>query len=173
MVAGQDVKDEYVILGRISGVFGVQGWVKVYSETRPRENILEYGRWWLRRPAGWQEAKLLDGRLQGEAVVARLEGVTDRDVARSLIGTEIAIERSQLPKPKRGEYYWADLEGMKVVNLEGVDFGTVSHLFETGANDVLVVTDGERERLVPFTKDAVKEVDLKSRVIRVDWDAEF
>jgi len=168
------VKDDYVILGRISGVHGVQGWVKVYVETRERDVMLRFSPWYLRVTGGWESHRLLDGRVQGKGVVvARLEGIEDRDRAKSLIGVEIAVRREQLPKPKRGEYYWVDLEGLKVVNLEGVELGTVSHLFETGANDVLVVTDGERERWIPFTKDAVKKVDLAAHEICVDWDADF
>ena len=170
--SGRDVNDDYVVLGRISGIYGVQGWVKVYSETRVREDILGYDEWLLRRPGGWQKVQLIDGRMQGEGVIARLEGVNDRDAARGLIGTEIAVPRRELPPAEPGEYYWSDLEGLKVVNLEGVELGTVSHLFETGANDVLVVV-GERQRLIPFTRDAVKDVDLQSRTLRVDWDAEF
>jgi len=166
------VQDEFVVLGRISGIYGVQGWVKIFSGSRDRGDILKYDRWWLRRPGGWQEVKRLDGRMQGEGVIARIEGVADRDVARALIGTEIAVRKSDLPPPAAGEYFWTDLEGLRVVNLEEQDLGVVSHLFETGANDVLVVT-GDRERLIPFTKDAVKNVDLKARVIRVDWDPEF
>lgn len=170
--SGRDVTDDYVILGRISGIYGVQGWVKVYSETRVRADILGYEQWWLRRPGGWQKVRLIEGRMQGEGVIARLEGVNDRDAARGLIGTEIAVHRHELPPAKPGEYFWSDLEGLKVVNLDGVVLGTVSHLFETGANDVLVVA-GERERLIPFTRDAVKEVDLAGRTLRVDWDADF
>lgn len=171
--SGQDVTDDYVVLGRVSGIYGVHGWVKVYSETRVREDILGYDRWYLRRPQGWQAVRLIEGRAQAGGVIAQLEGIEDRDQARALIGTEIAVKKAQLPPVGPGEYYWADLEGLKVVNLEGVELGTVSHLFETGANDVLVVVDAERERLIPFTKDAVQGVDLKARVIRVDWDADF
>ena len=172
--SGQDVGEDFVVLGRISGVHGVHGWVKVYAETRAREDILRYNPWYLHGPAGWQARRPLEGRIQSSGVVvARLEGVDNIDQARALIDVEIAVKREQLPKLKRGEYYWSDLEGLKVVNLEGIEFGTVSHLFETGANDVLVVRDGERERLIPFTKDAVKKVDLESRMIRVDWDKDF
>jgi len=170
--SGQDVNDDYVVLGRISGIYGVQGWVKVYSETRVRADILGYDEWLIRRPGGWQKVQRIDGRMQGEGVIARLEGVNDRDAARALIGAEIAVHRRELPAAEAGEYYWSDLEGLKVVNLDGVELGTVSHLFETGANDVLVVV-GERERLIPFTRDAVKEVDLSARTLRVDWDADF
>jgi len=172
--SGHVVQDEFVILGRVSGVLGLAGWVKVHAETREREGILGYNPWYLRGTTGWQPYRLIEGRVQGSGVVvAQLEGVGDRNAAQALIGAEIAIRREQLPKLKRGEYYWSDLEGLKVVNTEGIGLGNVSHLFETGANDVLVVRDGERERLIPFTKDAVRNVDLAAQVIRVDWDPEF
>lgn len=166
--------DGMVVLGRISGIHGVRGEVKVFSETRERAAILDYPLWQLRLAGGWKAVRLLGGHVQGSGVVvARLEGVEDRDQARALIGTEIAVRREELPPAEPGTYYWADLEGLTVVNLEGVVLGTVSHLFETGANDVLVVVDGERERLIPYTREAVKQVDLQARTIRVDWDPEF
>lgn len=155
----------------MSGLFGVRGWIKVFSNARPRENILNYNPWLLKTREGWREMALAEGRLQGPGVVARLEGVTGRDQAQTLVGAEIAVRRNQLPPTKEGEHYWADLEGLRVVNLEGVELGTVSHLFETGANDVLVVT-GERERLLPYTGQVIRAVDLVAREIRVDWDPE-
>jgi 16S rRNA processing protein RimM len=169
----QDGTDDFVVLGRISGVYGLRGWVKVYAETRERTDILEFDRWYLRRKDSWQAVRVIEGRAQAKGVIAQLEGVSDCDQARALIGTEIAVRRTDLPPAEPGTYYWDDLVGLKVVNLEGVEFGTVSHLFETGgANDVVVV-QGERERLIPYIKDVVKSVDLKSRVMRVDWDADF
>ena len=171
--SGQDGTDDFVILGKISGVYGLRGWVKVYAETRERTDILAFDRWFLRRPDGWQAVKVIEGRAQAKGVIVQLEGVGHCDQARALIGTEIAVRRADLPPAEPGTYYWDDLIGLKVVNLEDIEFGTVSHLFETGgANDVVVV-QGERERLIPYTRDAVKSVDLKSRVMRVDWDAEF
>ena len=165
--------DDFVILGRIAGVYGLRGWVKVYAETRDRTDILEFERWYLRRPDGWQAIKVIEGRAQSKGIIAQLEGVVHCDQARLLVGTEIAVRRSDLPPAEPGTYYWDDLVGLKVVNLEGIEFGAVSHLFETGgANDVMVV-QGERERLIPYTKDAVKKVDLKARVLHVDWDADF
>lgn len=149
----------------------MRGWVKVFSDTRPRENILDYSPWLVKQRDGWKEVALAEGRVHGRGVIARLEGYSDRDQAQTLMGAEIAIRRSQLPPPKAGEHYWADLEGLRVVNLQGVELGTVSHLFETGANDVLVVT-GERERLLPYTRHVIREVDLTARVLRVDWDPE-
>ncbi len=165
--------DGMIIMGRISGLFGVKGWVKVFSHTSPRKGILDYRTWYLKRNGGWQAYKLAAGHAQGKGVVARLEGFDDRDQAAALMGTDIAIKREQLPKLNPGEYYWSDLEGLRVENLEGVDLGVVSHLFETGANDVMVVK-GDRERLIPYTKgEAVKEVDLEAGLILVDWDPDF
>lgn len=165
--------DEVVPMGRVVGLFGVKGWVKIHSYTRPREAILKYRSWRLKLAGDWRPFELAEGRTQGRGVVARLEGIEDRDAASTMVGADIAVERAHLPKLAPGEYYWAELEGLKVVNLEGVELGTVSHLLETGgANDVLVVV-GARERLVPFTAQAIREVDLERGTIRVDWDSEF
>ena len=162
-----------IILGRVSGLFGVKGWVKVYSHTSPREGILRYKTWYLKRETDWQAYELAAGQAQSKGVVAKLAGFEDRDQAAKLIDLDIGVRREQLPKLKPGEYYWSDLEGLRVENLDGVELGVVSHLFETGANDVLVVK-GERERLIPYTRgEAVREVDLQAGIILVDWDPDF
>lgn len=160
-----------ITLGRIVGLFGVRGWVKVFSYTEPRENILEYSAWWLARDERW--ARLAAGRRQGAGIVARLEGFEDRDAAAQLLEQSVCIDRAQLPPAEEGSYYWADLEGLEVVTERGEALGRVSHLFRTGANDVLV-TEGERERLIPFIQgEVVREVDLKGGRIRVAWDPDF
>jgi len=162
-----------VVLGRITGVYGVRGWVRVFSYTSPLGNILDYETWWLGGPQGWESQALLDGRLQGRGVVAQLAKVVDRDQAKGLIGRDIAVPRAELPTLPEGEYYWADLTGLRVVTADGGDLGLVDHLFETGSNDVLVVR-GERERLIPFLRgDVVKVVDLSRGLMVVDWDPEF
>jgi 16S rRNA processing protein RimM len=147
--------------------------VKLHSFTEPRENIFRYKPWTLRGPAGESTVDTPQGRAQGKGVVARLSGVDDRDAAAALVGTEIWVPREALPKPRKGEYYWADLEGMAVRTVEGVDLGRVSHLFATGANDVMVV-QGDRERLIPFVVGLqVVAVDVDARCIEVDWDPAF
>lgn len=161
-----------VVLGRIVGLFGVRGWVKVISETSPRDNILAYRTWLLRNGDQLVAHKLEQGQAHGKGVVARLAGCNDRDQAALLVGRTIEVPRSELPPPDADEYYWTDLEGLQVATLEGVELGTVDHLFETGSNDVLVIK-GERERLVPFTAAVIQRVDLESRRIVVDWDPEF
>lgn len=165
--------DELLELGKISGVFGVKGWVKVHSYTDPREEIVEYGSWLIKHKGVWQEVELDAGQRQGKTVIAKLKGVDDRDQAMLYTGAKIAIRPEQLTDLQDGEYYWHDLEGMRVINQQDIELGTVNHMMETGANDVMVV-EGERERLIPFTQGhAVIQVDLSSRIIRVDWDADF
>jgi 16S rRNA processing protein RimM len=167
------VNDRPVLLGRIVGVFGVEGWVKVHSYTEPRENILRYRPWRLRQGDAERVIEKPQGRVHGKGLVAKLTGIDDRDAAAALSGSEVWIARDALPKPRRGEYYWADLEGLEVITGDGTALGRVSHLFATGANDVLVVR-GERERLIPFLPGAVvTDVDLDAGLIRVDWDPEF
>ncbi len=163
---------EWVILGRISGLFGVKGWVKVFSHTSPRTNILDYSSWYLAQDGGWEEFQLEAGKAHGKGIIAQLRGCSDRDLAAELVGREIAIRREQLPAAEEGRFYWADLEGLQVRTTEGTDLGRVDHLLETGANDVMVVK-GERERLLPFIDQVISEVDLDGGVITVEWDPEF
>jgi len=159
-----------VILGRISGLFGVKGWVKVYSYTEPREAVLNYDRWLLSGKNGWQEATVAEGQRHGKTVIVRINGYDDRDQAAGLIGTEIGVPRDALPEADSDHYYWSDLEGLSVVHRDGTEIGKVDHLLETGANDVMVVK-GETERLVPFVMDkVVLGVDLVKGEIRVDWE---
>jgi len=164
---------ERIALGRINGHFGVKGWVKIYSYTKPREQIVAYPTWWLRLGREWRSIKVLEGKAQAKTVIARLEGIDSREQAEVLIGAEIAINRDQLQPVAEGEYYWVDLIGLQVETLSGESLGVVEDLMETGANDVLVIR-GERERLIPFVQGQfVKEVDLKAGKMRVDWDPEF
>jgi 16S rRNA processing protein RimM len=161
-----------VILGRVAGLHGLHGWVKVLSYTEPRANILEFAHWHLRSQDGWRVLALSAGHMHGSRVLAQLENVGDRDQAAALVGADIAVPRAQLPALADGEYYWDDLEGMIVRDMTGRPLGRVMHLLATGANDVMVV-QGEREHLLPFLQDTVvKSVDLAAGEIRVDWDAD-
>ena len=166
-------QQDRITLGKIVGLHGVSGWVKVFSHTDPKENIFTYQPWLVKFKGQWREMVVSAHRTQGKGLVAKIESVNEREAARELIGSEVAILRTQMPKAGKGEYYWADLVGLEVVTTEGVVLGRVDHLIATGANDVLVVK-GDRQRLVPFvTGMYVIEVDLDAGVIRVDWDPEF
>jgi 16S rRNA processing protein RimM len=161
-----------ITLGKIVGVFGVKGWVKVFSETRPREDIFKYSPWQLELNGTVLEVKVQEGRAQGKGLVASLDAYTDSDQARELIGSVISIPQAALPDTGIDEYYWSQLIGLQVKNLQGIELGEVIDLIDTGANDVLVVK-GDKERLIPYTEFAVIKIDLDGGKLTADWDADF
>ncbi len=167
-------QDRRILVGRFVGAFGVRGEVKLDSFTAPKKAILRYQPWVLRDAQGRE--RMLEGvrgRETTKGLVASIADVQDRDAAEALRGAEVWVERDVLPPPQPGEYYWVDLEGMQVANLEGVVFGVVSHLFSTGVNDVVVV-QGERERLIPFVMpEYITAIDFEAGTMTVDWDADF
>ncbi|MBV1774903.1 ribosome maturation factor RimM [Burkholderiaceae bacterium DAT-1] len=165
--------DDLVDMGYVSGVFGVRGWVKVVADTQYADSLLDYEVWWLGRDGDYKPYTVVDSNIQPKNLNAQLEGINDRDVAFALKGCKVAVPRSLMPVPEEGEYYWSDLMGLQVVNLQGESMGTVDHLLSTGANDVLVVRDEKQERLIPFVKSVVTQVELESRTIRVDWGLDY
>jgi 16S rRNA processing protein RimM len=166
--------DEPVVLGRISGLYGVKGWIKVFSFTDPRQAILGYTDCLLKQDGRWNAVHLAEGRKQGKSIVARIEGIDDRDTAAELVGADIGISRDLLPETGSGEYYWADLEGLQVLHRDGRVLGKVAYVLATGANDVLVVQGGasaDQEILIPFLAGSViLDVDVAAGVINVDWE---
>lgn len=162
--------DPVIVIGRVGRVHGVQGWVSLHSWTSPREALLGYKDCYLRRGDEWQAARLAEGREHGKALIGRFDTIDDRDVAAGLTGADIGIRRSSLPDPGEGHYYWADLEGLAVMQRDGTALGKVAYLIATGTHDVLVV-QGEREVLIPFVMDTVVlDVDLAAGRISVDWE---
>jgi 16S rRNA processing protein RimM len=178
MTAITQPADDYLVIGKIFSVHGVRGEVKVYSFTDPIDNLLDYSSWTLRRGSEVRQVELASGRLQNKVLVAKLKGLDDREEARLLAGFEICVLRSLLPDLTDGEYYWYQLEGLKVIDQLGQLLGTVHHLLETGANDVMVVKActgslDDRERLLPYTEQCVLAVDLVAGEMQVEWDADF
>lgn len=170
--------EDLIVLGKIVSVHGVRGEVKIYSFTDPLDNLLDYSRWTLKRDGEVRQVELISGRLQNKVLVAKLKGLDDREEARTLAGFDICVPRSLLPDLIDGEYYWYQLEGLKVIDQAGQLLGRIDHLFETGANDVMVVKPcagslDDRERLLPYTEQCVLTVDLTAGEMQVDWDADF
>jgi 16S rRNA processing protein RimM len=161
-----------VVMGRIAGAFGIKGWVKVQTFTQSVDSLIEYPTWWLARAEGWRENKIEEAAVHGRMVIAKLSGIEDRDAAAQLRGCEVAVPRSELPANRPGEYYWSELIGLRVTNLQGVLLGRVGKLLETPAQQVLLV-EGERERLIPFIESVVVSVDVAGGSLVVDWDADF
>ncbi|MEM8682957.1 MAG: ribosome maturation factor RimM [Pseudomonadota bacterium] len=159
-----------LLMGRIVGLFGVKGWLKVFSYTDPRQGILGYDDWWVQRDGTWTRKAVIEGKRQGKTVIARLDGIDDRDAAAEWIDSDIAIDRGALPEPGEGSFYWTDLEGCRVVTPDGQMLGSVAQVLETGANDVLVVR-GDTERLIPFVmNDVIVSVDIDQKSIVADWE---
>ncbi|WP_207063650.1 ribosome maturation factor RimM [Motiliproteus sp. SC1-56] len=171
--------ERLVTLGKVTSVYGVRGWVKIYSHTEPMDNILSYSPWQIKLEGRWQAVEVEQGKRHGKGLVAKLAGSEDREQARRYCGAEIAVERSRLPGLAPGEFYWHQLEKLNVVTESGEKLGRVDHLIPTGSNDVLVVKGNaesvdRRERLIPYLPEqVVKEINLETGTIRVDWDPEF
>jgi 16S rRNA processing protein RimM len=166
-------RTRHVLLGRIVGVHGVRGAVKLESFTQPRLAIFDYKPWLLERgPDRFEEIAEVHGHAQGKGIVATLPQVDDRDAAAALVGARVFVSRDALPEPEAGEVYQTDLEGLQVLNETGESLGRVSHLFDNGAHDVLVTRDETgRQWLIPYVVDRfVKLVDLDAGRITVDWN---
>jgi 16S rRNA processing protein RimM len=164
-------QQETVLLGHICGVHGLKGWVKIYSDTDPRDAIFDYQPWQLGEAR--RIVRIVSGRIQGKYLVAELEGVSDRESAESLAGQQIVVFREQLPKLPDTQYYWNELIGLNVRSATGQELGVVREMIATGANDVMLV-HGDRERLIPFIYGVyVNEVDLAAGLMVVNWDPDF
>ena len=170
---------ENMVLGKITAVYGIKGWVKIYSFTDPMENIFNYQPWQLKVGGTLKEVKVAASKKHGKGLIAKLEGVDDRNIAQTYCGYEILVDSGLLPELKEGEYYWSQLQNLLVYTESDQLLGKVSHLMETGSNDVLVVKGtkdsiDQQERLLPYLPDQViKEIDLETGTMRVDWDPEF
>lgn len=171
---------DLVILGTLGAVYGIKGWLRVNAYTNEVSGIFDYAPWFIRREGKWQQVEVSQWRWHNKGLVAKLANVDDRDAAALLTGMEVAVLASALPALEENEFYWRDLEGLKVVNAEGYDMGKVDHMLSTAANDVLVVTAnsndafGKRERLIPFIQSQyIVAVDKELGTITVEWPADF
>lgn len=173
-----------ITVGRITGVFGIKGWVKVSSSTEPAEQILNYAPWWLKTRHGVKAVEIEDYLLRPQGLVVHIKGIDDRNQAEELGRVDIAVEKELLPQLVEGEYYWHQLLGLRVVsqfNGQKYEFGCVDKILETGANDVLVVKSDEasleqnrKEHLIPWIPGMyIKEVKLAEGTIIVEWDPDF
>jgi len=172
-------EDDWIRLGSIVGVHGVQGWLKIFSDTSPPEQILTYQPWQAGRLRPEHLLEVAASRVSGKKIQVSLKSIQDRSQAEQLVGYGIWTTKAVLPELASGEFYWHQLLGLAVINEQAEILGTVLRLMETGANDVLVVAAtpdslDDRERLIPFVEpEIIKSIDLAARTIRVDWLAAF
>jgi len=162
-----------VVMGKIVAAQGIQGWIKIQVFTEYLDSLLDYKSWYLGNEQSWQPCKVVEANEHGKVLVAKLQDVADRTGAEKYKGLLVAVPREHLPPAEEDEYYWSDLIGLAVENQDGDKLGAVDSLLETGANDVLVVKGGHGELLIPFIDSVIKQVSLKDRTIRVDWQADY
>jgi len=166
--------DKKIYLGKITGVHGIKGWLKIQSFSSPPENILNYPSWIINNQGEEELYSIEQGRKQNNKIVVKLEKIDDRNTAESLINSKIQIQRSDLPKLSNENYYWSDLVGLSVLNSEEKVIGKIESLIETGANDVMVIITLKDERiLIPFVMhEIIKEVNVELNYIKIDWSIE-
>lgn len=167
------------IVGKLGSTYGIRGWLRIYSSTEQAESIFNYQPWFLNIKGQWQAVELESWRYHSHDLIVKLKNIDDRDVAQTLTNVEIGVSADNFPELEEG-YYWHDLIGCQVLNLEGYQLGVVSDMMETGSNDVFVVKANlndafsKQERLIPYLEQTVvKRVDLATKTIEVDWDAGF
>ena len=161
-----------LLVGKINGFFGLQGWVKVFSYTNPITNVLNYSPWSIKVDGNFQSIDITSGREQSKTIVAHIKGIDNREDSQKFIGQDIYINKEQLPELTQGEYYWHELIGFDVINKDEERLGTVDYFVETGANDVLVVK-GKKEYWIPYIEPFLVSIDSKNNKILVDWDKDF
>ena len=172
MSSAPQLNDKKLLVGKINGFFGLQGWVKVFSYTSPRSNILNYSPWSIKFEDIFQEIDVIKGREQSKTIVAHIKGIDNREDSQKFIGKDVYIDKDQLPELKEGKYYWHELIGFKVINKNQENLGVVDYFVETGANDVLVVR-GKKEHWIPYIEPFLISIDTQNKEILVDWDKNF
>lgn len=183
MVSNTTAPDDLVQVGFVTGAFGLQGWVKIRPHSSTADALLGAKEFWLEVPSqtGLREVKCIKSKVHSDEVVAQLEGVDDRNSSEALKGTVIKISRRLFPKLPLGEFYWVDLIGLAVENLQGESLGVVRDMMDNGAQSILRVAAADisdadlikHERLIPFVEHFVKEVSLEERKVLVDWGLDY
>lgn len=158
-----------IIIGRFAGAYGIKGWLHLISFADPPENIFQYSNWQTQKHNTWLPIYFETHKTHGNHFIVQLKDCDDRDQAMQLKNLKIAVDRADLPKIKNHEYYWDDLTGLTVVNLSGKTLGVIDHLFETGANDVIVLKDSQ-QKMIPYIKSVIQKIDLEKKMVWVDWE---
>lgn len=164
---------EVVVVGSIGAPYGVKGWLKINSYTQPKKNIFSYKHWLLQFSQRWQAIEVHDHFIRQNMLAIKIEACSTREQAKNYTHAKIGVYRAYFPKLEENEYYWSDLEGLTVVNQQGIILGNVKYLFETGSNDVMVV-QGNKEYFIPYIPGTyVLAVKLSKNQIEVNWDPDF
>jgi 16S rRNA processing protein RimM len=178
--AGVNIPDDLVPVGYVSGAYGLDGWVRIKPYSADADALLNAKTWWLDKP-DFHDVEMMQAKTHSGDVVARLMGVAGRDAAEALKGAAVQIPRSHFPALPKDEFYWVDLIGLAVENLQGEQLGLVTDLMDNGAHPILRVAASQavepektpQELLIPFVDQFVKTVDQKAKKITVDWGLDY
>ena len=173
--SGVQAPDDLTQVGYVSGAFGVTGSIRVTPFSDDADALLNVKTWWLDKPS-LQPVKVRTAKMHGGDVVAQIVGVLGRDASEALKGAAVSIPRSEFPQLPANEFYWSDLIGLAVVNLQGEALGTVTGMMHNGAQSILRIAPVEEkapERLIPFVDQFVKTVELAAKKITVDWGLDY
>ena len=182
--SGIKIPEDLVLVGYVSGAYGLQGWVRIKPYSSDADALLNAKTWWLGNPEvreKLRDVEMMQSKLHSGDVVAQLLGVAGRDAAEALKGAAVQISRSYFPALSDGEFYWVDLIGLEVENLQGERLGSVKDMMDNGAHPILRVIAPElpglgkepREFLIPFVDQFVKTVDQTAKRIAVDWGLDY
>jgi len=165
--------EEKIVMGKILGPHGIKGWIKIHPFTEKKDSLIDHKILMASKDEKlWQSFEVESMDVGDKFILAKFKGVDDRNTAEKLNKFFIGLDKSSLPKLDENNYYWHELIGLDVKNNEGMHFGKVDSLIETGANDVLVVL-GDKEYLIPYIKQVILEVNLETNMIRVDWQDDY
>lgn len=160
-------------MGRFAKPHGVRGWIKVVSFADPVESLLDYKTWQIKHRNASQIVTIQNGKIHGLFLIVKLEEIEDPETAKHYTNDLIAIEREALPSLNKGEYYWSDLIGLRVISVNGLHLGTVTSLIETISNDILIVQNRDCERMIPYISQVIKSVNVEENNVVVDWESDF
>lgn len=183
IASGVKLPDDLVQVGFVFGAYGVAGGIRVRPFSDDADALLHAKTWWLDKPS-LRAVEVRRAKLHGGDVVTQLPELTDRNEAEALKGTGVYIPRSEFPVLDDGEFYWSDLIGLAVENLQGESLGVVADMMSNGPQSILRITaavsaeSGEaesaaQERLIPFVDQFIVKVDKEANKITVDWGLDF
>lgn len=169
----------FLLVGKIGKVYGIRGWLKIFSYTEKKENIFNYQPWFIINKIK-KKIILEDWKKINDNLVIKIKNIDDRQISMFFTNHKIYVNKFDLPNLSKNEFYWKDILGCKIININGYEMGIVTNLIQTKFNDVLIVKSNLKdffkikEILIPFIRNKViKKVFLKKKIIKVDWDPNF
>jgi 16S rRNA processing protein RimM len=171
MMTGADPKQPRVICAKFGSTHGVRGAIKVFSDTDPKEALLDYSPWWIQTREGWEPFHFSNPKITAKYILVTPKDCTDCDMAQAYVNKDIGILREQFSDTEDGSYYWADIIGCSVYNMDGSLLGKIVEIMDHADNDIFVIKKPDGKRLlIPHTDPFVTAIDIANKRIDVHWE---